>query len=177
MEHRFFHIVATSGDTFSGQGVIGLGNQLPWPKNPEDMKFFKETTMGSTIIMGRKTFESLGNKYLPGRENIVLTHAALKAPDPIKVAHSLEAAIEKATHEKVFIIGGGELYRQTKDMVDGIYLTGIEGPSGPYPGDVYYPSIPTPPFRKDEEKTRELREKYKNLNIVYLKRGLAPFGV
>ncbi len=158
MEHKLFHIVAASGDAM----VIGDQNKLPWDKYPEDLKFFKTTTMGTTVIMGRKTFESIG-RALPNRENIVLSHSNFEVPDGVKLSHSLDEAIKSATHENIFFIGGADLYQQTIEKVDGIYLTKIDKP---YPGDIKYPQIPSY-FRKDEEKTRELQDKYK-INIVYL---------
>ncbi len=132
---ELYHIVAVSGD----QRIIGKDNQLPWPKISEDLKFFKATTDGSTVIMGRHTFESIGKKPLPGRENIVLTHSDLPVPPGVKTARSFGDALRSASKPKVFIIGGAQIYAQTIERVDGIYLTRI--PTA-YPGDVSYPAIP-----------------------------------
>jgi dihydrofolate reductase len=119
-------------------GVIGRGNRLPWHSSA-DLKHFKKLTLGSTVIMGRKTFESLG-KPLAGRENFVLTRASKGTPPrvpEVQFFSSLEGAFEAISTEKAFIIGGGELYRETLDQVDGIYLTQV---AGEYKGDTFYPA-------------------------------------
>jgi len=156
---KLYHIVATSGDA----RVIGNENKLPWPKNSEDLKFFKATTSNQTVIMGHKTLESIGNKALPNRENFVLSRSHIDVPEGIRLFNSLDEAVKNASHENVFIIGGGALYQQSIDKVDGIYLTKIERS---YSGDVRYPEIP-PYFRKNEEKTEVLRERHK-IDITYL---------
>ncbi len=161
MEHKVFHIVAASGDAISGHGVIGKNNQLPW-RCSDDLKFFKATTMGNAIVMGRKTFESIG-KPLPDRENIVLSHSDLSTSPGIKVVHSIDAALENSSKPNIFIIGGAELFSQTMDRIDGIYLTKIPGT---YEGDVYYPVIPSN-FKENLEESKKLKDKYK-INIVYL---------
>ena len=154
MELHLYHIVAASGDAM----VIGKENQLPWPKNSEDLKFFKETTMGGTVIMGRKTFESIGQRPLPGRENIVLSRSSFGygGLDEVKIFHSVEEAIENASRSNVFIIGGAEIYRQTIDKAEKIYLTRIPGN---YSGDVKYPAIP-PVFKENKEESESLQKKF-----------------
>lgn len=106
-------------------GTIGSGNKMPWHM-PRDLRFFRRVTTGHTVIMGRKTFEAIGSKPLPKRKNIVITrNTAFDAPR-CEVAHSLHAALEAVHGEKrVFIIGGGELYRQSMEIADEIYLTHI----------------------------------------------------
>ena len=164
MEHHLYHIVAASGDAMSGQGVIGQNNALPWPKFSQDLKFFKETTMGGTVIMGRKTFESIGQKPLPERENIVVTtNYDLVLSEAVKVAHSVKEALQSASKPNVFIIGGAQLYAQTLKQIDAIFLTNV--PGGPYSGDTKYPPIPSS-FVRNEEKSKELKEKYK-IDILY----------
>ena len=133
--HQIFHIVAASGD----QMVIGNNNDLPWPKFSSDLKHFRTTTAGSTVIMGRHTFESIGNKPLPNRQNIVLSHGQIPVPDGVTLCNSFDEAIEKANQEKIFVIGGGEIFKQTIDKVDQIIMTYIPME---YPGNVYYPQIP-----------------------------------
>ena len=108
---------------------IGKNEQLPW-HIPKDLKRFKELTTGHTVIMGRKTFESIG-KALPNRINIVITqNPKFDAQDAIMV-HSLEEAIEKAQerggNEEIFIIGGGEIYKQAIKKADKLYLTLVKG--------------------------------------------------
>ena len=108
----------------SDNGVIGAGNRLPWHL-PADLKRFKALTMGHPIIMGRKTFESIG-KPLPGRTNIVVTRQAEFQACGALVAHSIEDALlicENTT--EVFVIGGAEIYRQALPHADKIYLTRI----------------------------------------------------
>ena len=138
---KLYHIVATSGG-----GVIGKDNQLPW-RFSADLKHFKKITMGSTILMGRKTFESIGNRPLPGRENFVLTRSkpATGSAENLAFFDSLENALKKVKTEKVFIIGGGDLYRQTLDKIDGVYLTLIKKE---YTGDTYYPVHSLQDFEK-----------------------------
>ena len=109
--------------------AIGKDNQLLW-KLPNDMKFFKNLTWGMPILMGRKTFESIGSKPLPGRLNIVLTRqidlyrnvAGIKVVN--SVAQSIEMA-EAAGYKEIFIIGGSELYKQMFPQADKVYLTRV----------------------------------------------------
>ena len=128
--------------------VIGVNNKLPW-HIPEDFKFFKETTKGHILIMGRKTFESLG-KPLPHRFHIVITRQeSYRYEDPnVQVVHSLNMALELAHMltekfkakfgDEVFIAGGGDIYRQAMDIVDKIYLTVIEQE---FAGDACFPEF------------------------------------
>jgi dihydrofolate reductase len=125
----------------SENNVIGKDNRLLW-NLPNDMKFFKNTTWGMPVIMGRKTFNAL-NKPLPGRINIVVTrHPDWKA-DGVVVASDLPAALIKADEtncKEVFIIGGGDIYRQSIDMADKIYLTRVHAV---FEGDTLFPGIDT----------------------------------
>ena len=105
--------------------VIGINNTLPW-RLPADLKHFKALTMGHHIIMGRKTYESIG-KPLPGRTSVVVTRNADYAPPDVVVVNSLEAAIAACgSDEEIFVIGGAELYRQAIAFADRIYLTEID---------------------------------------------------
>ena len=123
--------------------VIGKDNLLPWHLS-EDLKRFKQITMGHTIIMGRKTFDSIG-KPLPGRQNFVLTrnsllpHGGEGQDEGVRFFHSIDQALRAVKTEKAFVIGGADLYRQTIDRVDGIYMTLVKGD---YTGDAFYPEIP-----------------------------------
>ena len=92
---------------------------------PTDMKHFKEVTMGHSIVMGRKTFESFPRRPLPGRQNIVITRNAQWQYPGVTVAHSVEEAIAAAETADVFIIGGADIYEQTLPMVDILHLTMI----------------------------------------------------
>lgn len=103
---------------------LGKGNDLIWHFK-EDMKFFKETTMGNTVIMGRKTFESLP-KALPNRKNIVITNNKDYSAEDAVVVHSPDEALALAESEEVFIIGGGRIYSRFLPLADKLYLTEIE---------------------------------------------------
>ena len=131
-------------------GVIGKDNQLLW-RLSDDLKRFKNLTMGHPIVMGRKTYESIG-KPLPGRASIVVTRSADFRAEGVLVVHSLPEALEKARSldaDEAFIIGGGEIYREAlaRDLVDKIYLTRVQTILA---GDTYF-NIPNP---ADWETTR-----------------------
>jgi len=118
-------------------GVIGINNTLPW-RLPEDLKRFKALTSGHPIIMGRKTFESLG-RPLPNRRNIVIS----RNPDCVFAGAEVFASIEDAIAackdaEKAFVIGGGEIYRQALALVDELQITEVDlAPEG----DAFFPAI------------------------------------
>ncbi|RYE25252.1 MAG: dihydrofolate reductase [Sphingobacteriales bacterium] len=109
--------------------AIGKGNNLPW-RLPEDLKFFKRMTLGKPVLMGRKTFESLGNKPLPGRLNIVLSgQTDLALPEHVLLYSDINAAIRRLQDEKTeeaFIIGGGKIFTETLPILDRLYLTHID---------------------------------------------------
>lgn len=116
--------------------VIGDKGKVPW-HIPEDLAHFKKITMGHTLIMGRKTFDSIG-RPLPGRKNIVLTHNRFTQMPGVSICNSLEDAIEEAGDTETFVIGGGEIYRIALSLADKIYVTLIEKD---IPGDSYFPEI------------------------------------
>ena len=102
--------------------VIGRGNQLPWHL-PADLRHFKSLTLGKPVLMGRKTYQSIG-KALPGRKNIVLSHSADFSPSDCTVVTALDAARAAATGEAaLMVIGGAEIYRQCLPLADRIHLT------------------------------------------------------
>lgn len=113
--------------------VIGKDGGLPW-RYPEDLKHFKKTTLGGTIIMGRGVFEELNEKPLPGRRNIVLS--TTQTYDQVDTFSSLKDALQTVKEEEVFIIGGGVLYRQTLDKADKLIITEIHKE---YEGDTFFP--------------------------------------
>jgi len=122
--------------------IIGKQGKMPWHL-PEDMAHFKNTTMGHSIIMGRKTFDSLG-KPLPGRKNIVITHNTSRKQEGAQTANSLEQALSFCQNEKeVFIIGGAEIYTQAYSRADRLIFTFIEED---FEGDTFFPDFP---FEKD----------------------------
>ncbi|MCE6992702.1 dihydrofolate reductase [Dyadobacter sp. CY323] len=111
----------------SENGVIGKENQLLW-RLPDDLKRFKQLTLNHPMIMGRKTFESIG-KPLPGRTSIVITRNPGFTFDGIIIVHSLEDALAKAAEtgtDEVFIIGGGDLYQQAQPITDRLYVTEVK---------------------------------------------------
>lgn len=121
------------------KGGIGKGNRLPWYL-PSDLKRFKKLTMGHHLVMGRKTYETIG-KSLPGRVMIVVTHQKDYFPKDCMIVNSLEAAIKLAqdNHEsEVFIIGGGQIFHQAIGLADRIYLTTIHTDVD---ADVLFPKI------------------------------------
>ena len=147
------HIVAVAEND-----VIGSQNSLPWDI-PEDMKFFREKTKGHALIMGRKTFESVGHP-LPNRLNVVVTrnpNFSSTAPNVV-VKPDLKSAIEycKTQQSKygdeIFIIGGGEIFKESLPLVDVIYLTRIHKE---FPGDVFYPKLPAREFELIEQRDRQ----------------------
>ena len=121
----------------SKNGVIGVDNTLPWDL-PVDLKRFKEITTGNVVIMGRKTYESIG-KALPNRVNIVVTRDKNFFVSGVLSANSLDSALLKAGNNKdIFIIGGGEIYRQSMDFVDKLYITEVDME---VEGDTTFPTI------------------------------------
>jgi dihydrofolate reductase len=126
----------------STNNVIGKDNQLVWHL-PNDMKFFKNTTWGMPVVMGRKTFEALAGKPLPGRFNFVITRKKDWDPhnDKVKVVSTLEASIaaaEETDCKEAFVIGGGEIYAASMSVADRIYMTRVHTV---VEGDTYFPVI------------------------------------
>jgi len=117
--------------------VIGKNNTLIW-HIPEDMKLFKNYTQNNTVIMGRKTYDSMG-KALPNRNNIVLTKSDLNLEDA-DVCHSVEESLEKAKSygKDIFVIGGGNIYSQFLDRSNKLYLSWVKQT---YDGDAYFPEF------------------------------------
>ncbi len=162
-------IVAVAGK----KRVIGIKGGMPW-YIPQELKRFKEITMGHPIIMGRKTFESIG-KALPGRINIVITRDAAYTKEGIMVVHSLEKALQVTSHaqgsDEVFIIGGGEIYeqalsfrnKQALPLVGKLYLTIIDKE---IEGDTFFPDYSD--FKKVVYESEEQQSdgfKYKFLDL------------
>jgi len=119
--------------------VIGKDNQLPWHL-PSDMKYFKNQTWGMTVIMGRKSLESLG-KPLQGRKNIVVTRNKDWKQEGTEVAHSINEAIDLAKEtgvNEIFIIGGAEIFKEAMPFANRIYLTRIHHH---FDGDAYFPEV------------------------------------
>jgi dihydrofolate reductase len=141
----------------SSNRVIGDKGTIPW-KIPGEQKMFKEITLGHSVIMGRKTYESLG-RPLPGRTNIVITRqAGYRAPD-CTIAHDLASALNACPSDEseAFICGGGQLYHESFPGADLVYLTVIPRE---IPGDTYFPEIPETEFKLIKTKYIEGPEPY-----------------
>lgn len=136
--------------------AIGKDNDLLWYL-PEDLKKFKTTTTGHTIIMGRKTFESIG-KPLPNRRSIIITrNVAYKAPEGVEVVNSLEEALELCYHEKeVFVIGGGAIYKEALPLADKLYLTKVHAS---FEADIFFPQINEDEWEKSGEEKNFANDK------------------
>ncbi len=128
-------------------GVIGDKNDLLWHL-PEDLKRFKELTTGKTVIMGRKTFESIYKrlgKGLPNRTNVVITRQTdMQVPEGVILQSNIHDAMRSHAGSDIFVIGGGEIYRQTIDLADTLYITHMHQE---FTGDTVFPPI-------DEKKWR-----------------------
>lgn len=141
--------------------MIGKNNKLPW-HFPADLKHFKRRTLGSTVIMGRKTYQSIG-KPLPGRDNFILS----KTPQNllgVQFFTSLEQALKNVKTPDAFIIGGADLFKQTIHKVDAIYLTRIDAD---FDGDTFYPKIPE---NFEEVEIESLQDKPKIEVVLYQKK-------
>lgn len=130
--------------------VIGINNKLPWHL-PEDLRYFKQVTMSKPIIMGRKTYESIG-RPLPGRTNIVISRQEGYAPERVKVVSSLEEAIELAESiciidgaEEAMVIGGAQIYEQALLRADRLYLTQVHAS---VEGDAWFPAFAMEEWRE-----------------------------
>lgn len=134
--------------------VIGKDNQLPW-RLPADLRHFKALTLGKTILMGRKTHESIG-RVLPGRPNLIMTrNTDLQVPGAI-VVHSLEAALKFVSAEdEVMIIGGAQLYRELLPQTQRIYMTIVRAE---LVGDSYFPELDLKEWRQVASEEHEADE-------------------
>ncbi len=134
---------------------IGKDNELLWHIS-EDLKRFKKLTSGNVVIMGKKTWESLPRRPLPGRKNIVLTDVPHECIDCSVTAYSIEDALSKCEkEEEIFVIGGGSVYRQFMPITDRLYITHVHRKA---PADVYFPEIDSDIWKvveKEEFKTSE----------------------
>ena len=152
----------------STNNVIGNDNKLIW-NIPRDLKRFKELTQGHSVIMGRKTFESLPNP-LPNRVNIVVTRNTKYQHDGIIVCKSIDEAISHCKNDtQPFVIGGGEIYSQTIEIVDKIELTRVYKN---FEGDAYFPEIPHDKFKLINDDKHEVidGENIKYSFLTYIKK-------
>lgn len=137
--------------------VIGKEGGLPW-RYPEDLKHFKATTIGGTMIMGRGVFEELNEIPLPGRKNVVLSRT--KTYDNVDTFTSLEEALDSVDDEEVFIIGGGVLYREAIEKADKMVVTQIKKE---YEGDTYFPE-----YRDEIGKTWKETDRRETEDLTFL---------
>lgn len=129
----------------SDSGVIGIDNRLPW-RLPADMRWFRRHTLGKPVIMGRRTFESLGEKPLPERLNIVVTSDRSYRPAGAVVVHDIDAALAAAgAVEEVMIIGGASFYAQMLPRADRLYLTRVHAEVA---GDAWFPGYAEADWRE-----------------------------
>jgi len=140
--------------------AIGKDNQLPWHL-PEDLKFFKRTTLGKPVLMGRKTYDSLG-KPLKDRLNIVLSgQSNLQLPEGVLVYHSLDAALQKLESEQIeeaFIIGGGKVFEETINTVERLYITHVE--TEVEEAEVFFPHVDHSQWKKVWEEKHYADERH-----------------
>lgn len=142
-------------------GVIGVDNKLPWSM-PADLKFFRDKTRGHHVIMGRKTYESMG-RPLPDRPNVVITRQKGYKLEGARVVHSLDEALaiaRAASEVETFIIGGADIFEIGLPLADRIYLTEIDFEVSR--GDAYFPKLDHRDWQVVEERVREPDEKNKH---------------
>ena len=150
--------------------AIGKNNQLLWHL-PNDLKFFKNTTWGMPVIMGRKTFEAV-NKPLPGRFNIVISRQTDWKAEGTIAATDLNDALQKAAAtncNEIFVIGGGEIYKQSMEIADKIYITRVHATLD---GDTFFPEIDTDKWELvfEEFHTKDEKHDYDFTFLTYVKR-------
>jgi dihydrofolate reductase len=143
--------------------TIGVNNTLPW-RCPEDLKHFKTLTMGHHMIMGRKTFDSIG-KPLPGRTTVIVTRNTDLRIEGCLIAHSLKEAIAVCVgDEEIFIVGGAELYRQAISLVDTLYITEIQQD---IEGDAHFPEFDKSAWLETSREVRS-QETPQSLNFHFV---------
>ncbi len=135
--------------------LIGRNGDLPW-RLPNDLKHFKRTTLGKTILMGRKTWDSLG-RPLPERQNWVLTRDRGFAAAGARVFHDLDAALAAHGPGELMVIGGAELYRQTLSRADRLYLTEVRAE---VEGDAWFPEFDRAAWRETASEAHPADEKH-----------------
>jgi dihydrofolate reductase len=143
---------------------IGLNNALPWHL-PEDLKFFKRVTLGSAILMGRKTYESIG-KALPGRTNIILTQNEAFRAEGCEVVHSIPEVVSRYRDEELFVIGGAEVFRLFMSEVTRMYITRIEHA---FEADTFFNELPEGEWKlvSSEQGVKDEKNPYEYYFEVY----------
>ncbi len=146
----------------SENNVIGRENDLPWSL-PDDLNYFRKTTAGHPVVMGRKNHESIG-RLLPGRANIIVTRKNNYEVEGGVVVGSLETGIQKAidiaiadNRQEIFVIGGGEIFQQALPLADRMYITRVHAN---VPGDAFFPEFDTTEWQLTAEKHHAADEKH-----------------
>jgi len=148
----------------ASNGVIGVNGQLPWHL-PEDLRHFKRITMGHPIIMGRRTWESLKNPPLPGRENIVVTRNRDYEAPGASVATSLASALALCAGESVaFVIGGRKLFEESLPIADGLVMTEIDRA---YDGDTWFPEYDRSRWKETQREDHVTNDGTKYAFVLY----------
>jgi len=152
--------------------VIGVENQLPWYL-PEDLRFFKRMTQAKPLVMGRKTFASIG-RALPGRLNIVVTRNRDFTHEGVRVCHDLESALRLADHqatidgvEEIMVMGGAEIYAQALPYTSRVYLTEVDIE---VEGDAHFPALDMTEWQEVQRVAGEPAEGQPNYDFVYYER-------
>ncbi|TVY02270.1 dihydrofolate reductase [Cohnella terricola] len=138
----------------ASNGVIGKDNDLIW-RLPADMQYFKKHTLGKIVLMGRKTFESLG-RPLKDRTNVVLSRTLEEAPEGCELVRSIPEALERYGRDELMVIGGAEIYKQTLEFADRLQLTEIDQA---FEGDTYFPNFDRKQWKQVSREEGQLDEK------------------
>lgn len=149
-------------------GAIGRNNQLPW-RLPADLKFFKAQTTGKTIVMGRKTWESMGGKPLPNRHSVVLTADTSYEAEGADVVHSVEEALKYANRGELMVIGGAAVFKHFLSLADKLLVTRIDEE---IEGDVFFPHFNWDSFElvHEEQGIRDEKNPYDYRFLTYERR-------
>jgi dihydrofolate reductase len=151
-------------------GVMGRENRLPW-RLPADLKRFKELTWGHSVIMGRRTWESIGTP-LPGRRFVVVSSRAGPGPEGVLTVRSLEAALDAcAGEDEVFVIGGARLFAEALPRAHRLYLTRVEAEPA---GDTFFPPLEVAAWRLVEETRREADDRNPHALVSQLYERVPP---
>lgn len=151
---------------FANNRVIGLNNTLPWHL-PEDLKRFRALTTGHHIIMGRKTFESLG-RLLPGRTTVIVTRNKDYKVEGALIAHSLQASLLLVSgDDEPFIIGGAELYKDGLKLATKLYITEVHAE---FAGDAFFPEIDLSHWKISEKKDHASANGLKYSDLIYIRK-------
>ena len=151
---------------FANNQVIGINNTLPWHL-PEDLKRFRALTMGHHIIMGRKTYESLG-RLLPGRTTIIVTRNKDYKVEGTLIAHSLQAALKLCADDgEPFLIGGAELYKDGLNMANKLYITEVHAD---FAGDAFFAELDLNAWQLAEKKDHLSANGIQYSDLIYIKK-------